>query len=150
MAEWYWNSEQACWQLALRRECWYPQKKRHRKWVTQTMMVCVAGRPDVYDVRLLARASRYAAQVEQLEAIARSYLSHRPIKVYGGDSDPKQFCEIVHPAHPLLEIEEIKIPEMSQPERVHVLVDTCYPDPYFFYELIFEDMEVVDAFGGFW
>lgn len=35
----------------------------------------------------------------------------------------------------------------QHPERVHVFVDTCYPDPYFFYEIMFEDMVAVNARG---
>ncbi|MEM9151229.1 MAG: hypothetical protein AAGB19_12335 [Cyanobacteria bacterium P01_F01_bin.3] len=149
MSDWIWQGEDECWRLTQRWERWYPNNKRSRKWITDIITVSVAGVPDRYDVGLLARASWYATQVDVLEAIAGNYLKNRPIRVYGGNEGLTLVTEVSHPMCPSPELCEIKIPDVAHPTRVHVVVDTYYPDPYFLYELVFEQMTVVDAFGGF-
>ena len=152
MTEWLWNGEIERWVFAFEQLCRYdPSVWKWKPWKSKyfinTIEVLVARAPDGRDARLRACAIVYATRLHFLEEAIATYLNGRVVKVYGGYEDPEQYSEVVHPKEPAVDIRTIELPDAEHPIRVHIFVDTCYPDPYFLYEIIFEDMAIVDARG---
>ena len=150
MPEWLWNGKLERWMFAFEQVRRYdPSVWKWRPWkpkyFVNTIEVLVARSLDGRDAQLRACASAYAARLDFLEEAIAIYLNGRVVKVYGGYKDPEQYSEVVHPKKPAVDIRTIELPDAQHPRRVHVFVDTCYPDPYFLYEIIFEDMAIVDA-----
>ncbi|MFK8185322.1 MAG: hypothetical protein AB8B99_18260 [Phormidesmis sp.] len=147
MPEWVWNGKRERWILMCEQQCRLARQKGRLKYYANKIEVLVVRSKYGQDAQLRAIASAYAARLDFLQAAISTYLDGRPIKVYGGFKDPHQYCEIVHPEKPGVDIRTIELLDAQYPKRVHILVDTCYPDPYFDYEIIFEDMEIVDVSG---
>jgi len=156
MAEWCWDGEIERWRLTQSWQRWYPKSG----WIGDRIVLSVAGSPDCGylsgESRLRACASRYATQVAKLEKLSADYLVSRPVRVYDtaweGPKQPsdifsRETSSVVHAARPIPELVEIEIPDLMNPNRVHVWVETYYPDPYYRYCLIFEERVIVDAFG---
>ena len=148
--DWIWNGEEERWQFVFERQVPYIEIRwgvRRRKWVADEVVVSVVGEANHRDAGLCALVSSYAVKLDELiEAIAH-YLPRRAINVYYG-INPR--VSVVHPPNfPEIRPYEIAISDLTRPKRVHVWVDTSYPDPYYTYEIIFEDMEIVDARGEF-
>lgn len=144
--DWVWNGEDERWQFVFKRQDYYIKTfwgASWRKWFEYEVDVSVAGDASGQDDSLCAIASAYAARIEEIaEAIAR-YLPRRAINIYNGQVPHN----VVHPEDINIQPYEITIPDSTQPKRVHVFVDTSYPDPYYTYEIIFEDMKIVEAVG---
>ena len=150
--DWVWNGEEERWQyvferlLPCTRMVWGIQRRRL---FTDTVVVSAVGRIDWRDAALCARASAYALRLDEVIAAIARYLPMRPIKVYCSYRGPNWSRTVVHPDCPEVQPYEIAVLDATKPERVHIFVDTFYPDPYYLYEIIFEDMTIVDARGGF-
>ena len=154
-ADWFWVGEEERWRVVHKWQCWTPTSGRRRwvsdgRWRESHIILSVAGSPNFRNASLCACAGRYALKVTALRDAIADYLEKRPIRVYGGFEDENKWSEITHPDRPFVDIEQIDIPDVSQPKRVHVYAFTCYPDPYYVYELIFEERVIVEARGGFW
>ena len=150
VTDWVWNGETERWEFVFQQQRRFHSSALRRgrsKFYVNRIEVSVAKALDGRDAQLRACASSYAARLSFLQDAIATYLTGRPIKVYGGYEDPTQYTEIIHPEQPAIDIRSIEIPDALQPERVHVFVDTGYPDPYFFYEIMFEDMVAVDGRG---
>ncbi len=182
MAElsWVWNGETACWEMTLERQGSYIENFwwfKWRKWYTSRIDVSVAGAAtgsfwNENIVQCRACASAYATQIKAIETRVKAYLVGRSVRVYGGGGpgvepgveateefmrQPSDAIAMggrgqIHPEDTTVEIDSISIRDPRRPNRVHIGVETCYPDPYFSYTVIFEgrtfqESVIVDAYG---